>query len=131
MDWQEFILGIKEKAPSQAWTAAHNVGAESNKVIFKVDTGADYNLLPHKPVLPSPKSKLVTVGGSMLDAVGVCKVIIKRPQTQFSVQKPSTWSKMASTISLVDVYHNSWDSSHSMAPLYKSPQRPPSPPAIW
>ena len=95
LECQEFILGIKEVAPSQAWTATLNVGAESNKVNFKVDTGADvtiislqeYNLLPHKPVLSSPKRKLVTVSGSTLDAVGVCKVIIKRPQTQFSAEE--------------------------------------------
>ncbi|KAF4524187.1 hypothetical protein B566_EDAN011020, partial [Ephemera danica] len=81
LECQDFILGIKEQAPSQVWTATLNVGAESNKVNFKVDTGADvtiitvqeYNLLPHKPVLSLPKRKLVTVGGSTLDAVEVCK----------------------------------------------------------
>ncbi|KAF4528945.1 hypothetical protein B566_EDAN017150 [Ephemera danica] len=105
MECQEFILGIKEVAPSQAWTATLNVGAESNKVNFKLDTGADetiislqeYNLLPHKPVLSSPKRKLVTVSGSTLDAVGVCKVIIKRPQTQFSAEETIYVKKAAAT----------------------------------
>ncbi|KAF4531611.1 hypothetical protein B566_EDAN013763 [Ephemera danica] len=38
---QDFILVIKEEVPSQAWIATLNVGAEFNKLIFKMDTGAD------------------------------------------------------------------------------------------
>ncbi|KAF4531609.1 hypothetical protein B566_EDAN017854 [Ephemera danica] len=95
LDCQRYVLGIKESDLQQAWSATLLMGAETNKVNFKIDTGADvsvismedYKNLPHKPHLTAARRKLECASGSVLDTVGACKLLIKRPLTSFSVEE--------------------------------------------